>query len=136
MKRRLSMKHVSGATPAAALVALVALAGCGGTTGLTSILVQGQPANNSSVETVQISPDTLKFSSLAQTSQLSATALDTLGNEVTGVSFAWASSDGTIASVDQTGQVTSIGAGEATITATVGQVSGTATVIVTNSGTP
>ena len=133
MERRFVMKLASAAI---LMAAPLAVAGCGGTTGLTSILVQGQSAKNSSVETVQISPDTLNFSSLAQTSQLSATALDTLGNEVTGVTFAWASSDGTIASVDQTGQVTSVGAGEATITATVGQVSGTATVIVTNSGTP
>lgn len=133
MERRFGMKLVLAAILVAAPVAL---AGCGGSTGFGPVLVQGEPANNSLVETVQISPDTLRFSSLAQTSQLSATALDTLGNEVTGVSFTWASSDGTVASVDQTGQVTSIGAGEAAITATVGQVSDTATIIVTTGGTP
>ncbi len=43
----------------------------------------------------------------------------------------WTSSDDTIATVDENGKVTAVGAGEATITAQVGQKTATATVTVT-----
>ena len=48
-----------------------------------------------------------------------AKVLDDEGNEITGTSVSWSSSDTAIATVDANGEVTAIAEGEATITATV-----------------
>jgi len=66
---------------------------------------------------------------------LTATAEDALMNELSGVSFSWASDDSLVATVDASGTVLAVGPGVATITATaldgVGMsVSGSATVTV------
>lgn len=120
---------------AAAMVGavLLALAGCG-SAGIGPILVGGTTSSDSLVAAVRVTPDTVRFSAIAQTAQLTATAVDSVGNEVTGASVTWASGDGTIASVDGDGLVTSVGAGQTTITATSGAAQGTASVIVTTSG--
>ncbi|WFN34534.1 right-handed parallel beta-helix repeat-containing protein [Methanogenium sp. S4BF] len=66
-----------------------------------------------------------------QKTAFTATAFDQYGNEMAGTSFEWASSDSTIGTVNANGIFTAHGAGKTTITASNGDVSGTATVTVT-----
>jgi len=113
---------------------LVALAGCGGTAGIGPILVGGSTARDSLVAAVQVVPDTVRFTAVDQTSQLTASAVDSVGNEVTGATITWSSADATVASVDTNGLVTSVGDGQTTITATSGSAQGSAYVSVTTSG--
>jgi len=67
------------------------------------------------------------------TLRLAAVATDANGHAVTGVEFAWGSSDTAVARVDASGLVTAVANGTATITATSGGVSGTAAVTVAQS---
>jgi uncharacterized protein YjdB len=76
--------------------------------------------------TVSPSPVTL---SPGETTQLVAQALDASGTPVS-VSMSWASSDAGVASVSQSGNVTAVAIGSATITATAGAASGSADVTV------
>jgi uncharacterized protein YjdB len=62
---------------------------------------------------------------------LSATPKDVLGNALTGRTITWASSNAAVATVSQTGLVTGVTIGSATITATSETKSGTSTVTVT-----
>ena len=59
---------------------------------------------------------------------LTATVKDTRGNVIPGSAVSWATSDGEAAVVSSTGLVTAIGAGRATLTASSGATSGSATV--------
>lgn len=75
---------------------------------------------------VNVTPSSLSFGTLGSTQQLTATlvpsdAIDTV---------TWSSSDTSIATVSSTGLVTSVGYGNAVITATAGTVSKTVSVIV------
>src|ERR1700752_962447 len=65
---------------------------------------------------------------LAGTIQLNASALDTAGHPLTGRLIAWSSSADAVATVNESGMVTGIAAGNATITATSEGKSGAATV--------
>jgi uncharacterized protein YjdB len=56
---------------------------------------------------------------------------DALGNVLTGRTVAWGSSNSAVATVSQTGLVTGVAAGSATITATSETKSGTSTVTIT-----
>jgi len=69
---------------------------------------------------------------VGQTTQLAATARDAKGTIVTGKSVIWSSSATGVASVSSQGLVTALGAGSATITATIDGVGGTSTVTVDN----
>ncbi len=127
--------HRIGPAAAVALgAALVTLAACSGPNAFSSILSVTGSRTSSSVASVQVSPDTVRFDALDQTSQLTAVAVDSVGNQVTDAPMRWGSSDPTVAVVDQVGLVTSIGSGQATITATSGNASGTAFVTVTTTG--
>ena len=68
---------------------------------------------------------------LGETLQLSVEALDENGQVVAGVEFSWESSDAEVATVDASGLVTGVAEGTATITARVGEASGSAIVTVT-----
>lgn len=57
--------------------------------------------------------------------QLDAVATDGSGNELSGRTFGWQTSDASVASVTDAGLVEGVGAGTATITATAEDVSGT-----------
>ncbi|MEP7001326.1 MAG: Ig-like domain-containing protein, partial [bacterium] len=60
------------------------------------------------------------------TQQFTATAKDASNNTIGGVTFTWASSDGTVATANASGLATGVSAGDANITATSGTVVGTA----------
>ena len=62
---------------------------------------------------------------VGQTQQLTATALDSIGNILTNRTVTWGTSDGTKVSVSNTGLVTAIGVGSVSVTATIGGKSGT-----------
>jgi uncharacterized protein YjdB len=92
-------------------------------------------AVSSSVATVEVLPAS---ASLAAGSTLAFTAVarDAAGNIVPGAAFLWSSSAPGLASVNvQTGLVTAVAAGTATISASAGTESGRATVTVTAGGT-
>ena len=82
---------------------------------------------------VTVSPPDTAIASGANV-QLTATGRDGLGDPVPGGSFQWSSTDSTKATVSGTGLVHSVGpAGDVTIAATSGTVSGTALVTVLDS---
>ena len=66
---------------------------------------------------------------LGATQQYAATVTDQHGNPMS-ADVVWSSSDESIATVDQSGLATAVSAGTATITATVGSVSGSSTLTV------
>ena len=74
---------------------------------------------------ISILPATATLS-VGATQLLTATVRDTRGNIVPGSSVAWATSDGEAATVSPGGLVTAVGAGGATLTASSGTVSGSA----------
>ena len=77
-----------------------------------------------------VTPDTVAFTALGATVQLSAEVRDQNGNVMTGAAVTWSSGDAAVATVDATGQVTAVGNGTVTVTATAGSASGSATVMV------
>lgn len=82
------------------------------------------------VKSVTVAPATLSLAP-TQTGTLSATVTDANGTVVTNRPVSWSSSDLLVATVSQTGVVTALLPGTATITATSGGQSGTAAVTVT-----
>ncbi|MCZ0934972.1 MAG: Ig-like domain-containing protein [Gemmatimonadetes bacterium] len=79
---------------------------------------------------VAVSPPDNALAALGDTIRLSAEATDANGHAVAGAEFAWSSSDTLVATVDGSGLVTAVGNGTATIAATAGGASGTASVTV------
>ena len=79
---------------------------------------------------IELSATTLSFASLAATTQLTATVTDANGETISGATVTWATSDAAVATVSSTGLVTSVADGTATITATSGSLTETATVTV------
>ena len=77
---------------------------------------------------VRVAPDSIAIASGA-TAQLHAVVEDSAGNPVSR-SVTWATTNSAVATIDQSGVVTGEGDGLATITATVGEVSGSAKVTV------
>ena len=77
-----------------------------------------------SVTAITLNSNSLSFGSLGATQQLTATTTPEGGN------VTWSSSDTSVATVDQTGLVTSVAYGNATITATSGSVSATCSVVI------
>jgi Big-like domain-containing protein len=67
---------------------------------------------------------------LARTGLLSATALDAVGNQLTGYTVTWASTDSAVARVSATGLVTTVSLGVDTIAATAGGRAGVAVLTV------
>ena len=82
------------------------------------------------VASVNVTPPTASIT-VGQTTTLTAQTLDANGNALTGRAVAWASSNTGIATVSETGVVTGVAPGDATVTATSEGKSGTATVTVT-----
>ncbi len=113
---------------AVSLAFVTSVAACGGGGGGDGIV--GPPGPPAAVASVSTSPSaaTVIF---GNTTQLSATTKDASGNALSGRAVTWASSDGTVATVDAAGLVTATGAGTATITATSEGKSGSAVITVT-----
>jgi len=81
--------------------------------------------------TVVVTPSTANLDALGATTQLSAQVQDQDGEVMTGASVSWQSSDAQVAEVSSsTGLVTARGVGTATMTASAGSASGSATVNV------
>ena len=95
-----------------------------GLTGSAELTVVAVPT------TVAVTPDTVAFSALGQTVQLTAEVRDQAGRVMADVVVSWSSGDTTVVVVDSAGLVTAAGNGTATITAMAGSVSGSATVTV------
>lgn len=84
-------------------------------------------AQAGSVSSVSVTPSSVSMV-VGETRQLFASALDASGNGVSGVSFQWTSSNSGVVSVDNAGRITGAGEGTATVTASSGGHSGSATV--------
>lgn len=79
---------------------------------------------------VSVTPATTTLDALGATAQLVAAAQDANGHAIAGKTLAWASSAGSVASVDNSGLVTAVANGTASITATTQGMSGSSAVTV------
>ena len=79
---------------------------------------------------VELSPDSLAFGAIGDTATLETTVEDGNGHVIEGAEVEWSSDDDAVAAVDAAGLVEAFGNGIATITATAGAVSATASVEV------
>ncbi len=82
------------------------------------------------VASVTVTPSTVTLALLGDTATVTAQAKNAAGSVLSGKTFTWSTSDGTIATVSTSGLVTAVAVGNATITATVDAVSGTAAAAV------
>ena len=107
------------------LLATATLAGaCGGDdpTAPTDPIAPPEPPR---AATLAIDPGTVRFSAFDETAQLRAIVHDQYGDVIAGASVAWRTDAPAVAAVDASGMVRATGNGTATITASVGAVSGT-----------
>lgn len=82
------------------------------------------------VSSVVVTPAQTQLASINETVQLTATAKDALGNDVAGKTATWVSSAASVASILETGVAKAAANGSATMTATIDNTTGTATVTV------
>ena len=80
--------------------------------------------------TITVSPATTELTALGATGQFSAEVRDQNGQAMAGATVTWASSAAAVATVNASGLVTAVANGTASITATAGSASGSATVTV------
>ena len=80
--------------------------------------------------TVEMTPDTLAFTAIGETAQISAEVRDQIGRVMDGAEVAWSTSDDGVATVAASGLVTAVDNGSAMVTATAGEASASATAIV------
>lgn len=100
-------------------------AGAEGKSGSASVTVTPGP-----IASVRVTPPTTSLA-IGSRVDLTAVALDAAGNQISGVTFTWASSNPAIASVSIDGEVNAKKEGTVTITAITLGTSGSATVTVT-----
>ena len=113
-----------------AVLAVVALAkGCGDGES-PSAPPTPEPARPT---TVTVSPATDELTALGQAIQLTAEVRDQNARVMAGATVTWRSSAISVATVDASGLVTAAGNGEATVTASAGEASGSAVVTVMQS---
>jgi hypothetical protein len=108
-----------------AAVSLISVAACGG--GDTQ---DPTGPTGPSVATIEVSPTQQSFNAIGLTHQFSAVAKSASGTTVGGQQITWSSSNISVTTVSASGLATTAGNGTATITASVGSVSGTASVTV------
>lgn len=82
------------------------------------------------VMTVRVQPDSVSLS-VGESARLSAAFLDADGNVLGGRTVQWSSSDASVATVDETGTVTALRPGKATITARSEGIAGNAVLVTT-----
>ena len=83
--------------------------------------------------TVTVSPDTIRFTALAQTAQLEAEVREQAGRVMAEASVSWSSDDTLVVVVDSAGVVTAVGAGTTSVSAVAGDASDAVVVTVTQS---
>ena len=119
------MYHIAATPRSAALAILVFLSSCGGGGG-DGTTVPAIPA----VSTIEVSPSAASLTP-SETQQLTATLKDATGQALSGKTLTWTSSAPAQATVSNSGLVTAVSGGTATITATSEGKSGTALITVT-----
>src|SRR5207302_921011 len=115
---------VSGVTPGTATIT----AASEGKSGTSTITVTPVP-----VASVEVTPATASVQA-GQTVQLTATPKDANGAPLSGRTVTWSSSNTAVATVSNSGLVSGVTPGTATITATSEGKSGTSAITVTSSG--
>jgi hypothetical protein len=109
---------------------------CGGVFGFLFLLAAGcggdatEPEPARTVETVTVAPGEITLRDVGAVAQLQATARDADGRTIDGRSFVWASSDASVALVDQSGLVEAIASGATFVSAATGGVEGNSQVTV------
>ncbi len=104
------------------LAAAMGLAGCGG--GPTT--PPPPPSPPPVLTTISVTPADAELQAVGATTTFAAVAYDQTGKAMSGVTFAWLSSDETVATIDQDGVATAQRRGQATISATALTEQGTA----------
>ena len=106
--------------------------------GVTTITARAGDATGTALVTVMQSARSITVSPVADTIapgdtlRLVAEVFDANGHRVRDVEFVWASSDAAVIRVDESGLVTGVGEGRATVTATVGEASAASEITVEN----
>ena len=114
----------SGLVTAAGNGSATITASSGSATGTASVTVAQEAAG------VSVSPGALSFASLGDTARLAAAVVDANGAAVEGAEVEWTTEDATVATVDLTGLVTTVGNGNTTVKATSGSTTDTTVVVV------
>ena len=137
----LTGRTVTWSTTAAAIATVSAsglVTGVGAGTAVITATIEGKSASSTvtvsavpqgQIATVTISPSSATVN-VAWTTNLTATARNSNGNIISGVTFTWSSSNASIATVSSTGVVTGVAPGTATIYAIAGGKTGTASITV------
>ncbi|MEN6514369.1 Ig-like domain-containing protein [Methanoculleus sp.] len=101
-----------------------------GLSGTATVTVNAaEPADPAVLTSILVEPTTVTLT-VGNTREFTTTALDQFGNELPEVAVTWASSNETVGTVGADGIFTALAEGTATVTATAGDVFGTATVTV------
>lgn len=108
-----TMKQRNLCAALAATAILLLIAGCGGGGYGSS---SGSSSGNGSISTITISP-TSSTIAMNATQQFTATAKDSSGNTITGVTYTWKSSAPGVATINGNGLATGVAAGVTMITA-------------------
>jgi Putative Ig domain/Bacterial Ig-like domain (group 2) len=105
---------------------VLALAGCGGGSSSSSGNGSGSGGGGSStVASISIAPTSASLS-VGATEQFTATAKDSSGSAISGVTFTWSSSSASVATVTSSGVATAVAAGTTNITASASGVTSSA----------
>ena len=115
---------VSGLVTAVGEGVATVTASAGSASGSATVTVAQAP------DSVAVSPAAATITALGDTVRLAAQAFDVNGQAVAGAEFSWESSADSVATVSASGLVTAADNGTATITASAGPASGSATVTV------
>ena len=126
--RNAAAKILGGSSHPFAIVAMIILVACSAPS-VTLV------SDSTSAVRVTLTPATTSVV-VGKTVQLSAVLYDASGNQLTGKSIVWKSSDTLVARVSNTGLVSGMRAGNTTVNATSGTVIGTASVQVTQVAPP
>ena len=96
----------------------------GAVSGSASVTVRQEPA------AATLAPDSLLLAALGDTARLEATVTDANGHPIDDARVVWASADASVATVDESGLVTAVSAGRATVTAAAGEARADVAIIV------
>jgi len=103
----------------------VSATGDGGVSGTADVTVTEVPVLN----TIEVSPSSATLY-VGETQEFTATGKDQYGDPIETGAITWASSDTHVGTISETGLFTAVGSGATTVSATSGDVVGTATVTV------